>query len=519
MGEKAKRELTIFQSERRKDRAEARKEAGPGKDGLRYQLLKDQGFCCMYCENPLGLADLPNCHLDHIVPDKMGGPGSYWNFALCCASCNSAKGKRTPWQWFHDDHREGWDSYVARVRARTFQLRIKKVRLLTDEDAPAQVQRYQTLAETAWIARLAQLLVCLHFGWPRNFAGGPRHVVVLPGGLTARVRRKYGLNSLLGQDIAALEQKLKGDADAKVEAEIDKKCRADKRHHALDAMVLSFLPQWTSDPTKQVRVTLPDGVNKDLFGYHLDNVIPTNLCFERPALEESAYGQRSTPEFKQPVATKRYELNKLGYTGINPVFKTDTLRKHVATILDPAIRAAIQDFICETEPDAEAWQMFCNGFRQPGSNNEGPFVKAVRRVVAEDLAEFTDISKGDQNIHGESSPSLRRGDRHRGYYLYSDSKGKIRVRPVYVFQSISGIRRELLAQQGQEVAVVLGFFQSGCAVVLEEEVIQGKMHLLQNIYTLNSVFRDGRANLTSSSGVAFLAVSLQRLMAAGLRRV
>jgi CRISPR-associated endonuclease Csn1 len=472
----------------------------------------------MYCESPLGLVDLPNCHLDHIVPDKMGGPGAYWNFALCCSSCNTAKGKRTPWQWFHEDHRTGWDAYVARVRARTFQLRNKKVRLLTDEDAPTQVQRYQTLAETAWIARLAQMLVCLHFGWPRNFAGGPRHVVVLPGGLTARVRRKYGLNALLGQDIAALELKLKGDADAKVEAEIDKKCRADKRHHALDAMVLSFLPQWTSDPTKQVRVSLPDGVNKELFAYHLDNVVPTNLCFEKPALEESAYGQRQTPEYKKPVATKRYVLNKLGYTGINPVFKADTLRKHVATIFDPRIRAAIQDFIRETAPDAEAWQEFCKGVRQPGSNNQGPFIKAVRRVIAEDLDEFTDLSKGDQNLHGTSSPSLRRGDRHRGYYLYSDLKGKIRVRPVYVFQSISGIRRELIAQQGKEITEIIGFFQSGCAVLLNAEIEHVKTPLKAGIYKLNSIKMDGRARVTSATGIVSEDIALSKFLDAGLRR-
>ena len=381
------------------------------------------------------------------------------------------------------------------------------------------MQRYQTLAETAWIARLAQMLVCLHFGWPRNFAGGPRHVVVLPGGLTARVRRKYDLNALLGQDIAALELKLRGDADAKVEAEIDKKCRADKRHHALDAMVLSFLPQWTSDPTKQVRVTLPDGVNKELFGYHLDNVVPTNLCFEKPALEESAYGQRQTPEYKKPVATKRYALNKLGYTGINPVFKAETLRKHVATILDPGIRAAIQDFIRETGPDAEAWQEFCKGVRQPGSNNQGPLIKAVRRIIAEDLDEFTDLSKGDQNLHGTSSPSLRRGDRHRGYYLYSDLKGKIRVRPVYVFQSISGIRRELMAQQGKEVAEVIGFFQSGCAVMLDKEVIQGAKNLRAGIYKLNTIKVKGEARVTSASGVEYSDLSLARLFDAGFRRV
>lgn len=513
MGPKAKMELAKFQKERRAARAEARKEVGSGRDGLRYQLMNDQGGCCMYCEASLSLADLPNSHLDHIVPDGLGGPGAYWNFALCCAGCNSAKGKRTPWQWFHEDHRPGWDGYVERVRARTFQLRPKKVRLLTQQDAAEHVQRYQTLAETAWIARLAQMVVCLFFGWPRNFAGGQRRVVVLPGGLTARVRRKYNLNSLLGEDIAALERKLNADGDAKAESEIDKKCRADKRHHALDAMVLSFLPQWTSDPSKLVNVRLPDKVNRETIGFQLERVVPTYLCFEKPGLEESFYGERRTKEHKDSVATKRFALKELGYTGINPVFQLKTLTKDVAKILDPMIRGAIQQFISETTPDADAWQHFCQGFRQPGPNNSGSLVKSVRLVVSGDLTEFADLSKGD------ASPGLRRGDRHRGYYLYADVKGKIRVRPVYVFQSPGKVRKELFAQQGVNVSEIIGFFQSGCAVELDGPVDHPKTPLSPGIYRLNSIRADGYCKVTSGTGVTSEPISVAKFLTAGFRRV
>lgn len=513
MGTKAKLELAKFQKERREARAEARNEAGSGRDGLRYQLMKDQGAQCMYCETTIGLVDLPNTHLDHIVPDALGGPGAYWNFALCCASCNSAKGRRTPWQWFHEDHRPGWDSFVERVRTRTFQLRPKKVRLLTQQDAPDQVQRYQTLAETAWIARLAQMVVCLFFGWPRNFAGGPRKVVVLPGGLTARVRRKYHLNSLLGQDIAALEQKLNEEGSAKTESEIDKKCRADKRHHALDAMVLSFLPQWTSDPTKQVSVRLPENVNRDTIRVELEKVVPTNLCFEKPRLEESFYGARRTKEYNGPVATKRCALNELGYTGLNPVFQLKTLGKDVAKILDPGIRAAIESFIRDNDPNADAWQHFCKSFRQPSKNGSGAPVKFVRLVVAEDLTEFADLSKGD------SRPSLRKGERHRGYYLYADSKGKVRVRPVYVFQSPGKVRRELLALQGTDVSEIIGFFQSGCAVELDGAVDHPKTPLKPGVYKLNSIKASGFAVITSATGVTSEPISVAKLLTAGFRRV
>jgi CRISPR-associated endonuclease Csn1 len=511
MGDKAKIELARFQKERREARAEARKEAGPGKDGLRYQLLKDQGFVCMYCESPLGLVDLPNCHLDHIVPDKMGGPGAYWNFALCCSSCNAAKGKRTPWQWFHEDHRAGWDAYVARVRARTFQLRNKKVRLLTDEDAPTQVQRYQTLAETAWIARLAQMLVCLHFGWPRNFAGGPRHVVVLPGGLTARVRRKYGLNALLGQDIAALELKLKGDADAKVEAEIDKKCRADKRHHALDAMVLSFLPQWTSDPTKQINLKLPEGINLSSFEYVLKDVEPTFIAMKKPVLRDTIYAARKVKGTS--IAASRFEISKLGYGTQTPDgklkdFSPKRLKKQSQEILDSFISMAIGEF-ADQNPTADEWAAFASQLK---SSPNGPLVrKAMRLSNKPNLSNYKDLSKDGNGAWRTSKEG------HRGQWVYVTAKGEPKVVPVLVFESPRIIKKEV--QTRLDFAEFIGFFESLCCIEIAKEVEHSSKKIPPGRYTLRTLQSDGRASFDSAGGQPFDDIPLKKLLPCGFARI
>ncbi len=515
MGKDAKMKLFKFQSERRKAREDARKEVGSGKDGLRYQLMKDQGGQCIYCEASIGIRDLANSHLDHIVPDKMGGPGAFWNFALCCQTCNDAKGKRTPWQWFHDDHRSGWDAYVSRIRSRTFLLRPKKVRLLTQDDAPELVERYQSLAETAWIARLARTVACLQFGWALNFKDDIRRVVVLPGGLTARVRRKYKLNSLLGQDIADLEKTLNENGDAKTEAEIDKKCRADKRHHALDAMVLSFLPQWTSDPTKRVQVKLPEGIHREFFRDYLDDVIPTNLCFERSVLEESIYGQRRSQETGVKVATKRMEFAKLGFVMVKqkPVFKFSSLNTHIAKIYDLHLRGILQKFVSETEPDEAAWKNFTAEFRMPSHKGQGPLVKYVRLVVSNNLKEYKDLSKGDKR------PALRKGEMHRGYFLSLDLSGKPRVDPVYAFESISMIRMRLENKVGIEVMEVIGFFQSGCRVVLDAACNHSDLVLLAGDYILRSIEADNaRASLTSNTGAKFEKIPLGKLLRSGFYR-
>ena len=510
MGKKARIELAKFQSDRRKAREEARNNVGPGRDALRYQLMKDQGCQCLYCGRGIGIGDLGNCHVDHIVPEQMGGPGALWNFTLCCRTCNDTKRERTPWQWFHQDKPREWDAYVSRVRSRFLLLRPKKVRLLTEEDAQEQVDRYQTLAETAWIARLARTLVCLHFGWPLNFQGTNLRVVVLPGGLTARMRRKYDLNSLLGQEIAALEQKLKVEGDAKAEVEILKKCRADKRHHALDAMVLSLLPQWSSDPTKRVNAELPPGVHRESLRPVLDQVVPTNLCFEKAALEESIYGQRKSPETGERVVTKRFPLAGLGDTGIKQVFKASTLSTNIAKILDPALKQRIGDFVRDSNPGEEEWKRFCRELRLPSKSGTGPIVKSVRLVVTSDMKEFKDLSKNDKR------PSLRKGARHRGSCVYLDGKGKPRVRQVYAFESRAIVLKDLTGKA--DVAEVLGFYQSGCAVVLTAPVHHPRTPLAAGTFKLNTIRADGFVQLTSAKGVVSEPIGLTKLIQAGFRR-
>ena len=160
--------------------------------------------------------------------------------------CNDAKGKQTPFQWWHNNTSGkaptiSWDGYKVIVEKYATTLRNKKVQLLTREDAVELVGRYTALAETAWISKLAQTIANLRFNWTNGYdQNRKKRVIVISGGVTARVRRKYGLDKLLYNK----------DTDAEVFAK-KLKNRADKRHHALDAMVLTFIPQWARDPARK----------------------------------------------------------------------------------------------------------------------------------------------------------------------------------------------------------------------------------------------------------------------------
>jgi CRISPR-associated endonuclease Csn1 len=259
MGKKAKLEYFKFQRDRANERAKAREEAvKAGAEeraaGLKMELLKSQVGECLYTGAALIPEKLDEYVIDHIVPRAKGGPDSAVNYVLTTRRANDDKGDQTPFEWLSTTN--GWAAYVERVKKRTGTLRNKKVQLLTSPEAETLVQKYTALAETAWISKLAQTIIGLRFGWPNGISNGERKVIVVSGGLTGRIRRKYKLNSLLNPD-------------AKSEEDAEIKNRNDDRHHALDAMVISFLPNWARDSRFTGFFKFPDGVHRELLMSHL----------------------------------------------------------------------------------------------------------------------------------------------------------------------------------------------------------------------------------------------------------
>jgi hypothetical protein len=289
LGKQAKKDYQTFIDDNRDARERAKKVLGgnpPASLITRYLLWEAQGGECLY-GTPVKVAKEAEClyflntalkftglseyHIDHIVPRALGGPDAFWNWVLTTTEANELKGDRVPYVWFHEDRPKEWEAYCGRVFKHAKGLRRRKIDLLLRADAASLVgSKYTALAETAWIAKLAQTIVRLHFGWPLDHQGGKERVNVISGGLTARVRRNYFLNSLLGNqeeldrkidetlkklDAARAERSANDNEDHRdkvrlIRSELDElknaaeKDRSDPRHHALDAMILSFLPQW-----------------------------------------------------------------------------------------------------------------------------------------------------------------------------------------------------------------------------------------------------------------------------------
>jgi CRISPR-associated endonuclease Csn1 len=499
MGKKAVIEYRAFLKKRETERKRAREDAA--KTGatersaaLKLELLREQGGICLYTGDGLHETKLDEYEIDHIVPRSKGGPDAVINYVLTTRARNFDKAERTPFEWLSKTN--GWDAYVQRVRGRGIALRNKKVKLLLSEDAAELAERYTALAETAWISKLSRAILDAFFGWRNgNDANGVKRIAVVNGGLTARIRRKYKLNSLLNPDAAD-------------EEEAEKKNRSDDRHHALDAMVISFIPGWTRDSAKEYFFRLPGGVHRETFAQHIAEVMPQNLCLEKPVLAETIYGARDGEDGK--VIVQRAEVVKLAYKPINPsksVYDLAYAAKQFKAIRDTHIRRLLEEFIRD-EPREDAWKDFCARFalrREDGSKAGSRVMHVLMNVGAP--VEYADLSK-------DGSGAWRKAKQgHKGQIVWLDTQGKPRIRPVYAFESVRGVTQQIMSEGG----TVYGFFRSGCLVSIAKPVTHTVTPLEPGIYRLNTIKAVGQVKVTDIQGRASLPISISKFIEAQLK--
>jgi CRISPR-associated endonuclease Csn1 len=500
MGRKAKLEYNRFLKERTKERATAKMEAveagnSESSGGFKMELFKAQKGICLYTGEGLAHTDLDQYVVDHIVPRAKGGPDAALNYVLTTRRANDEKGNQTPFEWFGG--KEGWDPYVERVRERISTLRNKKVQLLVSPDAATLVDKYTALAETAWISKLAQAILDLQFGWRNGVDGeGRKRVTVVSGGLTGRIRRKYGLNRILNPD-------------AKTEEEAEKKNRSDDRHHALDAMVISFIPGWMRDASKRGFFKFPEGIHRESLAREISEVIPKKVCFEKAALAETIYGIRE--KAGKRVIVQRKLVVEMAQKPIAPSktkFDLEYARKQVQGIRDPTIRIMLSKYL-KTQPGEREWIDFCKGFSltKKGGDLGSPVRLATVDVGSAD--EYKDFSK-------DESGAFRKGLKgHKGQIVYRDAAKKIRVRPIYSFESLNKVRSELFREVPN--LELIGVFQSGCLVELADNVEHAKTPLAPGTYRLNTIKKSGAAVVTNSRGFASLPIALEKLVGAGFK--
>jgi hypothetical protein len=563
-----------FQNQRKQENIDARMELGTNsaKPLLKYQLYEEQGRRCLFCGNNFsnpntvnvvrGDLDFSKAELAHIVPKSKDGSRAYVNLVLACDGCNRAQKERYHADVFaQSDFQLGWDAFTGIVENLPGMRPFKKKLLCTKsaDEAALMVENKTALQETAWIAKLARVLICLKFQWRLDAKGEERNIVVVTGSVTNRVAMKNGLYSLLGgperlqklaKDKEAIDQMIESVTKAEVseledlgkkmadawkskkrkgddlwdrehmlwllrrlkisnEDALNEKDRGDHRHHALDAMILSFLPHWSGNPGKSLRFGLPPQMRtKEAFRPYLEKLYPTVLISQRPELEESFYGARRLGAGS--AATKRYVLREIAYSGINPKFSNSTLGKRAKNIYDPHIRAAVVA-LASQEPKEQAWLDYCKKLAAEGLKPGGPRIQNVRCIVSEQLTEYADFSK-------DGTGAWRRGDKNQGWFVCekNDKEGEYTIAPVYVHQSKLKLEQRIITE-GRYRRVV-GYFVRDEVVSLKEPITGIKDPVPRGQFMVRSMRADGYIILSNNNGHVYSPVHVDTFMKNGFEK-
>lgn len=179
---------------------------------------------CPYCGQPIGMRQLfsGEADVDHVIPYSRSLDDSAGNKVVAHRHCNRAKGNRTPYEkWGGDEDR--WETISAQVARLD-----KRKQWRFGPDAMAKVEKdggflARQLTDTQYLSRLAGRYLSSLYATKDEGS-----VYVIPGRMTAMLRRLWGLNSLL-PDHNIVENK---HSDAP-------KNRLDHRHHAIDAAVVA----------------------------------------------------------------------------------------------------------------------------------------------------------------------------------------------------------------------------------------------------------------------------------------
>ncbi len=245
---------------------------------LRYRLYEEQNKQCLYTGEAIDCSVLENYEPDHIFPKGDGGPYAYYNMALISERVNKEKGKRLPCECDFIN----WDAFKNRLDSLPLGKNKKKLLLAsTREETESLIDKYTSLAGTAYIARLARDIVCLRFGWQPGAKGEQQRIFVVSGGLTSKVAKKYKLYQALGDGSKHYQ-----------------KDRSDHRHHALDAMVISYLREWARDKNKTEFFKFPKGIDATYFAEKLESVNPRYVTRIPPAIAKQPIRSRSTGKNK-----------------------------------------------------------------------------------------------------------------------------------------------------------------------------------------------------------------------------
>lgn len=257
---------------------------------LMYKLAEMQDWKCIYSGKKIAPTDFSACDIDHIYPRTDAGNDALFNKVVCFYTENRTKKGQTPYEWLSNDKKR-WADYLTRVDNLSKKLGKKKVALLTlpPERCEKIMESYNGIAETSQIARISQKIAAYIMGIGLQTKDQKRRIFTNNGASTYKIRKQFDLNKLLGDD--------------------EKKNRENPKHHALDAICISYSQdlKYNTDRHKYII----DGFDVPQIKRVIDDIIPFPYAHKKPLKSavlplETVYGKRQYNNCEAILTTRKY---------------------------------------------------------------------------------------------------------------------------------------------------------------------------------------------------------------------
>lgn len=312
-------------------------------------LWEECGGVCPYTGASISFESLfgpsPSFEIEHIIPFSRSLEDGFGNKTLCAVAENrNHKRNRTPHEAYAGT--PAWDAIIGRVRHFTGPAARRKLRLFLSETAGEDVFGdfvSRQLNDTRYAARLAGDYLGLLYGGQVD-ADGVRRIQVSTGGATAIVRRKLGLEGMLGEG---------------------EKNRKDHRHHAVDALAIALTGPRT---VKEIAAASQAAIDGGTAAHRLVLQHPWESFTEdaRRHLDAIVVSHRASRRLSGPVHLEtNYSRPILDHRGRSPGGARHIRRPlnalgrdDVKAIVDPIVRRAVEDALarCGTDDPKAAFK-------------------------------------------------------------------------------------------------------------------------------------------------------------------
>ncbi|QSH42240.1 type II CRISPR RNA-guided endonuclease Cas9 [Lentisphaerota bacterium ZTH] len=397
---KEKQRLVKAMRDNQKSRDETKQkifeEAGiesPSRDDVtRVMLAEECNWKCPYTGKGISMNALlgeSQFDIEHIIPFSRSLDNSFGNKTLCWHHENRhVKKNMTPHEAYVGDQQK-YGNIITAVKGFNGKYAKRKLELFELQDT-AELEDFSNrhLNDTRYISKAAMKYLGMLYGGI-NDIGGRKRIQALSGGVTALVRRAFGMNHILGSG---------------------EKTRNDHRHHALDAVAIAM----TSPAMVKQISDLAGKMEKESFHYQwkerfkepisikgwedfrselqqaIDNITVSHYvpCRVRGALHEETIYSRNIDGVDHKGKEGAFKHVRKSLAAMN--------MKEVESIVDLAIRKAVIAKLTELGTSNPA-----KAFADPDNlpvlrDRKGKAVNTIKAVKFRRMQKTVTIGEGDR---------------------------------------------------------------------------------------------------------------------------